>query len=95
MSRYYEQIVDAINHNRVTFYRNLSDGSLLEIDMPDGTEILFDSSAKTLWGFSADRTPTHVEIGEVTEPRILKLLMEAHEAARYGDERIRFGNRSF
>ena len=88
MSRYYEQIVDAIDHNRVTFYRNLTDGSLLEIDIPDGTEILFDSSAKTLSSFSADRTPTHVEIGEVTEPRILKLLMEALETARWSDERI-------
>ena len=88
MSRYYEQIVDAINNNRVTFYRNQTEGSLLEIDMPDGTEILFDSSAKTLSSFSADRTPTHVEIGEVTEPRILKLLMEALATARYSDERV-------
>jgi hypothetical protein len=88
MSRYYEQIVDAIDHNRLTFYRNLTDGSLLEIDMPDGTEILFDSSAKTFSSFSADRIPTHVEIGEITEPRILKLLMEALETARYSDERV-------
>jgi len=88
MSRYYEKIVDAINDNRVTFYRNLTDGSLLEIDMPDGTEILFDSSAKTLSSFSADRIPTHVEIGKVTEPRILKLLMEELETARDSDERI-------
>ena len=88
MSRYYEQIVDAINDNRVTFYRNQTEGSLLEIDMPDGTEILFDSSAKTLSSFSAHRTPTHVEIGEVTEPRILKLLAEALATARYSDERV-------
>jgi hypothetical protein len=91
----YKQLVDAIDDKQVTFYRNLADGSLLEIDMPDGTEILFDSSEKTLSDFSADRTPTHIEIGEVTERRVLKLLMEALETARYSDERIRIGNRSF
>lgn len=87
MSRY-KQLVDAIDDNRVTFYRNLSDGSLLEIDMPDGTEIVFNSSDKTLSDFSADRIPTHVEIGQVTEPRILKVLLEALETARYSDERV-------
>ncbi len=84
----YKQLVDAIDDNRVTFYRNLTEGSLLEIDMPDGTEILFNSSDNTLSDFSADRTPTHVEIGKVTEPRIVKVLKEALETARYSDERI-------
>ena len=88
MTSRYKQLVDAIDDNRVTFYRNLSDGFLLEIDMPDGTEIVFNSSDKTLSDFSADRTPTHVEIGEVTEPRILKVLVNALETARYSDERI-------
>ena len=84
----YKQLVDAIDNNQVAFYRNLTEGSLLEIDMPDGTEILFDSSDKTLSDFSADRIPTHVEIGKVTEPQVLKVLMEALETARYSDERV-------
>ena len=80
--------MDAIDNNQVTFYRNLTEGSLLEIAMPDGTEILFDSSDKTLSDFSVDRIPTHIEIGKVTEPQVLKLLMEAFETARYSDERV-------
>lgn len=84
----YKQLVDAIDSNQVTFHRSFTEGSLLEIDMPDGTEILFDSSDKTLSDFSANRIPTHVEIGKVTELRVLKVLMEALETARYSDERV-------
>jgi len=85
----YQQFVEALESDKVEFYRNLSDGSLLEIDMRDGKELLFESSTQVLMDFSSERTPTHIEIGKVTDRRILKLLTKALKTAPWSDERVR------